>query len=115
MHYDNYMSDIVILLYLVMHPYALGSCGDCLLLLFATIDPPSEFEEGCEGETFAGEAEEEPGATGKPPLALAYLYTYNCLHMLWFQKLHYSNDGVASGTTAFYTTLSLLTSSDNRA
>src|SRR4051794_6284025 len=65
------LSDIVILVYLVVHPYALGSCGDCLLPLFATLDPPSEFEEGCEGETFAGEAEEEPGTTGKPPLALA--------------------------------------------
>src|SRR3954462_5194469 len=76
MHYDSYRSAIVILVYLVVHPYALGPCGDCLLLLFATIDPPSEFEEGCEGETFAGEAEEELGTTGKPPLALAFLYTY---------------------------------------
>src|SRR4051812_11665691 len=75
--------------------------GDCLLSCFATIDPPSEFEEGCEGETFAGEAEEEPGTTGKPPLALASLFTYNCLHLLWFQKLHYSNDGVSRGTPAF--------------
>src|SRR3954447_2147645 len=104
MHYDSYMSEIVILVYLVVHPYALGLVVIVCYLCFATIDPPSEFEEGCEGETFAGEAEEEPGTTGKPPLALACFFTYNCLHMLWFQKLHYSNDAVASGTPAFYIT-----------
>src|SRR3954452_9880992 len=41
---------------------------------FATIDPPSEFEEGYEGEAFAGEEQEEPGTTSKP---LALLYTYS--------------------------------------
>src|SRR3954453_4057403 len=61
----------VVLDYLALHPYALNDCSDGVLFLFATIDPPSEDEEGYEGEAFAGEEQEEPGTTGKPPLALA--------------------------------------------
>src|SRR4051812_42118628 len=65
------MFDSVVLDYLAVHPYALNACSDCVLFLFATIDPPSEGEEGYEGEAFAGEEQEEPGTTGKPPLPLA--------------------------------------------
>src|SRR4051812_40471372 len=66
------MTDDVKLYCLVMHPYVLSTCGDCVLFMFATIDPPSEFEEGYGGQTFAGEEQEEPETTGKPPLALGY-------------------------------------------
>src|SRR3954463_3795705 len=76
MHYDRYRSVTVIGVYLVVHPYALSLVVIVCYLCFAMIDPPSEFEEGCEGETFTGEAEEEPGTTGKPPLALASFLTY---------------------------------------
>src|SRR4051794_32314914 len=61
----------VVLDYMAVHPYALNDCSDCVLRLFATIDPPFEGEERYEGDTFAEEEQEEPGTTGKPPLALA--------------------------------------------
>src|SRR4051812_31848546 len=64
------LSDVAKLCCLVVHPFSLGTCGDCVLFV-ATIDPPSEFEEGYEGDTFAGEEQEDPGTIGKPPLALA--------------------------------------------
>src|SRR3954471_18640362 len=61
--------------HLDVHPNALVLVV-ILCCLFATIDPQPEYEEGYEGDTFAGGDQEDPGTTGKPPLALAFLYTY---------------------------------------
>src|SRR4051812_25144907 len=69
---ECYMPDSVVLEYLVVHPYARNACGDYLLFLFAAIDPPSEFEEGYEGEAFAGEEQEEQEPTGKPRIVPAF-------------------------------------------
>src|SRR4051812_38252110 len=92
---ECYLPFSVVLEYLVMHPYALNACGDYLLLLFAMIDPPSEFEEGYEGETFAGEEQEEPWKTGKPPLALASFTPILPAYALVIKIALVSNDGVA--------------------
>ena len=69
------------------------------MLACVSVESPSEGEEGCVGEDFAGEDQGQPGTTGKPPLALASLLSYIAMHMLWFMKLYYSvGDGVAAGT-----------------
>ena len=68
------MSMLSMILSLAVNPFfPCFPIVDCVLLLFATIDPTSEGEEGYEGEDFAGEGPGQPGTTGKPPLALAYL------------------------------------------
>src|SRR4051812_50035153 len=98
--FEYCMSDVAKLCCLVVHPYSLSICGDCVLFV-ATIDPPSEFEEGYEGDTFAGEDQEEPGTTGKPPLSLAFFYTYIACMCFGCENALYSNDGVPGGTSAF--------------
>ena len=78
-----------------------------MLLLFATLDPTSEGEEGYGGEDFAGEGPGQPGTTSKPPLALAYFnpiflcicFGYeNAFLFLWRGRLWHSD------TTPYYTT-----------